>query len=71
MVSDKHCLLSFFSFVGGLDSAQDVMGHLYIEVECLIYFIHIFSTNKKFSRHLIFQLKNAAFRNNIHAGNCC
>ena len=47
------------------------MGHLYIEVECLIHFIHIFSTNKKFSRHLIFQLKNAAFRNNIHAGNCC
>ncbi|KAL4240945.1 hypothetical protein ACF0H5_001728 [Mactra antiquata] len=26
------------------------------------------STEKKFSRHLIFQLKNSCFRNNIHAG---
>ena len=26
------------------------------------------STEKKFSRHLIFLFKNAAFKNNIHAG---
>ena len=35
-----------------------------------LYVFHlIYSTPTKFSRHLIFKLQNAAFKNNIHAGN--
>lgn len=28
------------------------------------------STNEKFSRHLIFQLRDVAFKDNIHVGEC-